>query len=91
MFLLVEYSFMPGKFGFSLGHELLLRYCHVCAAGFAPIVDDVFALELYELHKSGMRKVYGSWKWAHTFASYQPRITLLTCGSHRNHHGNIAV
>jgi hypothetical protein len=23
---------MPGKFVFSLGHELLLRYCDVCAA-----------------------------------------------------------
>jgi len=91
IFLLVEYPFAAGKSVFSPGHELLLRYCDVCAAEFAPIVDYMLALELYELHKSGMRTVYGSWKWAHTFASYQPRITLLTCGSHRNRHGNIAV
>jgi hypothetical protein len=30
----------------SLGHGLLLRYCEVCATLFAPIVDDMLALEL---------------------------------------------
>jgi len=80
MFLLVEYPFAPGKFVFLLGHELLLRYCEVCAAEFAPIVDDMLALELYEPHKSRMRAVHGCWKWAHTITSDRPQITFLTCG-----------
>jgi hypothetical protein len=33
------------SFVFSLGLGLLLRYCEVRAAEFAPIVDDVLALE----------------------------------------------
>lgn len=36
---------MPGKFAFSLGHELLLRHCDVCAALFTAIADDTLALE----------------------------------------------
>jgi len=44
LYLLVEYSFMPRKFVFSLGHELLLRHCEVCTALFATIVNDVLAL-----------------------------------------------
>ena len=68
------------------GHELLLRYCEVCAAEFAPIVDDMLALELYEPHKSRMRAVHGCWKWAHTITSDRPQITFLTCGLWRSSH-----
>jgi len=83
---LVEYPFALGKFVFSFGHELSLWYCDVCAAEFAPIVDDVLALELYELHKSGMRTVHGCRKRAHTITSDRPQITFLTCGSWRGSH-----
>ncbi|MGD0178022.1 MAG: C1 family peptidase [Candidatus Bathyarchaeia archaeon] len=48
---------------------------------FTPIVDDMFALELYELHKSRMRAVQGRWKWTHRLTSQPPRITFLTCGA----------
>ena len=36
---------MPGKSVFSLGPELLIRYCEVRAALFTTIVDDMLALE----------------------------------------------
>jgi hypothetical protein len=67
--LLVEYPFAPGKSVFSLGHELLLRYCEVCAAQFAPIVDDMLALEFDQPDKARMLTVHRCWKWAHRLTS----------------------
>ena len=40
----------------------MLWYCDVCAAEFAPIVDDMLALEFDEPHKSWMRTVQGCWR-----------------------------
>ena len=55
----------------------------MCAAEFAPIVDDTLALELYKLHKSRVRTIHRPWNRAHRPASQPSRTTFLPCSSWR--------
>jgi hypothetical protein len=82
--LLLACSSSPGSI---MNHGLLLRYCEVRTAEFAPIVDDALAFELYKLHKSRVRTIHRPWNRTHRPASQSSLITFLTCGSRWVSHG----